>query len=60
MGVSDMEIQIQTQWSYEGLWIPYAAQIKGTVGPGDKAALERLLREALGIPTERQYWDTNG
>ena len=60
LGVSDLEIQVQTQWSYEGLWIPYAAQIKGTVGPDDKAALERLLRDDLGIPTERQYWYTNG
>ena len=60
LGVSDLEIQVQSQWSYEGLWIPYAAQIKGTVGTDDKAALERLLRDDLGIPTERQYWDTNG
>ncbi len=60
LGVKDLEVQVQTQWSYEGLWIPYASHINGIVGPGEKTELKRLLRDELGIPAERQHWYGDG
>ncbi|MDO4990942.1 MAG: hypothetical protein Q4E45_10600 [Eubacteriales bacterium] len=60
IGVGDLEVQVQVQWSYEGFWLPYAAHITGTVEPSKQTALERMIRDELGIPTERQYWYSNG
>ena len=60
IGVVDLEIQVQVQWSYEGFWLPYASHIKGSVEQSSKNALERIIRDELGIPTERQYWYSNG
>ena len=60
LGVGGLEVQIQVQWSYEGVWVPYASHISGPVAESEKNALGRLLRDELGIPEERQYWYRDG
>ncbi|MCR5577322.1 MAG: hypothetical protein K6F56_09970 [Oscillospiraceae bacterium] len=60
LGVSGLKAEIQTEWAYDGLWVPYASHITGSVDTSERAALERMLREELGIPAERQYWYADG
>ena len=59
LGVSGLNVQVQAQWSFEGLWIPYASHIKGMIAPAEKSELTiiparriattRFRREALPI-----------
>jgi hypothetical protein len=60
LGVSGLKAEIQTEWAYDGLWVPYASHITGNLDVQARAALERMLREELGIPEERQYWYADG
>lgn len=60
LGVPGLKVEIEVQWAYDGVWVPYASHITATLGAQEKAALERMQRDELGIPPERQYWNTDG
>ena len=58
-GLNLHEVQVQAQWSMEGLWLPYALTISGEVTEGEKAMLEAKIEADLGIPRQRQLWRQN-
>lgn len=58
-GVPGLKAKIEVQWAYEGVWVPCASHITATLGAQEKASLERILRDELGIPAERQHWYTD-
>ena len=60
LGLDGIDVKVQAQWSLEGLWVPYSAQI--IAGADEKAASELagIIRDDLGIPTERQQWCGEG
>ena len=60
LGVLGLKAEIQTEWAYDGLWVPCASHITGCVDASERDALERMLRDELGIPAERQYWYADG
>ena len=60
LGVSDIRVEIEVEWAYDGLWVPHASHVTGSIGDTERASLERTLRQELGIPTERQYWHEDG
>ena len=48
------------QQNDDGLWLPWASEIRGDLEPWQKEALGRMLWEDLGIPPERQRWNEYG
>lgn len=60
LGVAGLHAEIQVQWSCDGIWVPYASHIADPVTEGERAELERMLRDELGIPAERQFWYADG
>ena len=57
LGLELSELSIRVQWSLEGYWAPYGAELRAE---GDRALIEelgRILRDDLGIPYERQQWN---
>lgn len=60
LGLSGLQVEIEVEWAYDGLWVPHASHITGSVGDAERAALARTLRDELGIPAERQYWHEDG
>ena len=49
-------MNVQAQWSLEGIWVPYSAEIYAPDIGSAKAALESVIENELGIPAERQMW----
>lgn len=60
LGLSGLKVELELEWAYDGLWVPHASRITGSVGEAERETLGRMLREELGIPTERQYWNEDG
>lgn len=52
--------RVQAQWSLEGLWIPYAAELNGTLRAEDQALMSGWIESDLGIPQSRQDWRQDG
>lgn len=56
LGLTITKVKIQAEWSLDGLWIPYGAEVYVQGNSTAKDELGRILREDLGIPFERQQW----
>lgn len=56
LGANVSGVNVQAQWSLEGIWVPYSAEINALDIGGAKAALEGMIQNELGIPAERQMW----
>lgn len=56
LGLDELQAEINMQWSEEGLWLPYSAEIKGNWETAQMNKLKRLISDELGIPEERQQW----
>ncbi len=56
LGLEEVRIELQLQWSLDGLWVPYAVHVKGSWDDGAAARFGELLSCELGIPPDRQYW----
>ena len=52
IGIVDPAAKIKTQWSKEGIWVPYSLEINCEYSP----QLSEYIEAELGIPAERQYW----
>lgn len=57
-GLEGLAVDVEVQWSLEGLWMPYAANISGACSQTGKEKLAALMTADLGIPYERQRWDS--
>lgn len=57
-GLEGLAVDVEVQWSLEGLWMPYAANISGAYSQTGKEKLATLMTADLGIPYERQRWDS--
>ena len=55
-GLDGIRVELQLQWDLDGLWIPYAAHIRGSWDEPAAARFRELLTVELGVPPERQYW----
>ena len=58
IGLEGLTVDVEVQWSLEGLWMPYAARISGVCSQTGKEKLAALMTADLGIPYERQRWDS--
>ena len=56
LGLDELEAEIHTQWSEEGLWVPFSIQISGNWDEAQKLTLKKIISDELGIPDERQQW----
>lgn len=57
-GLEGLAADVEVQWSLEGLWMPYAANISGACSQTGREKLAALMTADLGIPYERQRWDS--
>ena len=54
--VAVKEAEVEAQWSTEGLWVPYTAEISSDAPPSQRAMLTEAIKTDLGIPEERITW----
>ena len=57
LGITLSEARVRVQWSLDGLWVPYAAELASDCGDGERMELGRIILDDLGIPYERQQWN---
>lgn len=58
LGLTLTDVRVSVQWSLEGVWVPYAAVLDGTLSETDRKRLGEKIETELGIPAERQEWNT--
>lgn len=57
LGMKDAAVELRQ--NPDGNWLPYMASIRAEGDETQAEKLCRLIREELGIPTERQVWSLN-
>lgn len=58
LGLEGLTVDVEVQWSLDGLWMPYGARLSGVWNQTGKERLSALMTADLGIPYERQRWDS--
>lgn len=58
LGLEGLAVSVEVQWSLDGLWMPYSAGLSGIWDQDGKERLSALMTADLGIPYERQRWDS--
>lgn len=58
LGANDIKADVEVQWSIEGFWIPYGAELSSNCGSETRERLAQLVQSDLGIPYERQRWNS--
>ena len=56
-GIEVKEADVEVQWSTEGVWVPYSAEIISDAPPEMRGKLTEAIRSELGIPEERVTWN---
>ncbi len=59
IGFEVKEAKVTLQWSTEGVWVPYSAEISGEATPEERLRLGESIKAGLGIPPERVVWAVN-
>lgn len=59
IGFEVKEAKVTLQWSTEGVWVPYSAEISGEATPEERLRLGESIKAGLGIPPERVVWAEN-
>lgn len=49
-------VEVETEWSEEGFWLPYSVQIFISNESNAQSSLNQQIMTELGIPYERQMW----
>ncbi len=49
--------EVEVQWSLEGFWMPWGAELSSGCSPEERQRLSDILESDLGIPYERQRWN---
>ncbi len=57
LGISDIELKISTVWDVHEIWVPYSIELSGAWDKTQRGKLETIIRDDLGIPVERQFWN---
>ncbi len=57
LGIEDLAVDVEVQWSLEGFWMPWGAELNSGCDQESRERLSRLLASDLGIPYERQRWN---
>lgn len=60
LGITEMKAVLEMRWDLEGLWVPWAVEIKSGCSETERDALRAIIKSDLGIPYERQRWNQNG
>ena len=50
--------EVEVQWSLEGFWMPWGVELSSGCGQEDRQKLSGILESDLGIPYERQRWNS--
>lgn len=56
LGLRAESAKVEAQWSSDGLWVPYSAEIVFSGEEKESSKLCDIIEAELGIPAERQYW----
>ena len=56
MLTEDIHAVVRTKWRGEN-WVPYEAEISGTLSNEARNRLRAYMESELGIPPARQVWD---
>lgn len=56
IGAALSEVTVRAVWRGES-WIPWEAQLRGTITAEQRAVLGACMESQLGIPPERQRWN---
>ena len=59
IGAALTAAKVEAQWSTDGVWVPYAAQLTPSLPPEQAAVLAEKIAADLGIPEERVAWGGN-
>lgn len=59
IGFEVKEAKVTLQWSTEGVWVPFSAEISGEATPEERLRLGESIKAGLGIPPERVVWAVN-
>ncbi len=51
--------RVCAQWSLDGLWLPWSAELSGELSAGQRELLCARIEADLGIPRERQEWSVH-
>lgn len=57
LGIEDLAVDVEVQWSLEGFWMPWGAELNSGCDQESRERLSWLLASDLGIPYERQRWN---
>lgn len=60
LGISEINTAIEMRWDLDGLWVPWAVEIKSGCSETERDALSAIIKSDLGIPHERQRWSSDG
>jgi len=58
LGVAHIEVGTELEYSEKGYWYPVAVNVRTDADAGAKERLAAIIETELGIPKERQEWDT--
>ncbi len=60
LGLTQVSAKVEARWDLEGLWVPNAAELSAAGEWWKREELQRIIRDDLGIPFERQQWYGDG
>ena len=58
LGIEGLAADVEVQWSLEGFWMPWGVELSSGCSQESRERLSRLLESELGIPYERQRWNS--
>ena len=56
LGLRDLHATVELKKDVNGAWLPWAATVSASGQPDSVRQLQLVIRDDLGIPTERQDW----
>ena len=56
LGLRDLHATVELKTDENGAWLPWAATVSASGQPDSVRQLQLVIRDDLGIPTERQDW----
>jgi len=59
-GLDPKSVNVEARWSMDGFWVPDSVSISCNCDGEKMQLMQGIIEAELGIPAERQYWDSNG
>jgi len=57
-GLMPEEVTVTAKWGDTLCWYPYEVHLRGEAGADGREQLARIMESELGIPRERQHWES--